>query len=117
MRVALIATLLLSACWSPRVTSSRGGQSATMGVPIGDGAPAVVVVSVALCDFCSTPYEHHVKAARQMLVDKCGGGSFTLLEEGTDVSAGNAVYITPIPGGAIATGGVVREYYWIARCN
>jgi hypothetical protein len=111
-----VGALVITACGTAVVSRSTGGESSTMHRPIGDGKRGVVAVSVELCALCSSPYDYQVTSAERALTDQCGG-EFDLLEEGTQVSPANSVYVTPIGGGLVAGSMPAKNYYWVARCS
>lgn len=95
---------------------TEGGASPTMRAHSSTDTPAIVAIGVELCAICSTPYDYQVKDAEQKLERQCTG-DFTIVEEGTQISANNAVYLTPIGNGLVASSFAAKNYYWVARCR
>ncbi|HSB81281.1 MAG TPA: hypothetical protein VLM91_21075 [Candidatus Methylomirabilis sp.] len=78
-------------------------------------------VSLAVCQFCSSPYGYQVKKAKEVMAAKCPGG-YTVHQEGTTPSGEDArrLWRNPQPG----EGGLGYEWikydqkwYWEFECT
>lgn len=117
MRWMVVASALsLVGCAGVQVMRQAGGESSTMHRQIGDGHRHVAAVSVPLCDLCSTPWDYQTKAAEERLHSECGGADFSLVEEGTSISANSMTYVVPMGTGLVAGTTQARTYYWVAKC-